>query len=129
MRPNDIGKINRTDVQERQNMKKVALAILFSVPLIAWAQARDAQVILKDSRVFSCDDPKGSNRKCLGDEARFPVSGELIVQVRNGVCEQHTYSMGGGDVYRSDDRLSQIQFPASIEREVRFQCDNRGNPI
>ncbi|MFM0265594.1 hypothetical protein [Paraburkholderia sediminicola] len=69
-------------------MKKVVLVVLFSLPVIAYAQARDAQVILKDSRVFSCDDPKGSNRKCIGGESRFPVSGELIVQVRNGVCGQ-----------------------------------------
>jgi hypothetical protein len=119
-------------------MKRVtlllALASIVTVaiaaePESANAQVTDAHVILNDTRVFSCDDPKGSDRKCVDGESRFPVSGELLVQVRKGVCEKHAYSMGGGDVYRSDDGLSQIQFPASIDREVSFKCNAQGSPI
>jgi hypothetical protein len=109
-------------------MKILALAILASLPVLACAQTSDAQLVLQDTRVFSCDDPNGGDAKCL-DQSRFPVKGEMVLRVGSGVCEKHTYSVAGGDVYRNGEGVSQIQFPASVDQTVSFHCDALGNPI
>lgn len=115
-----------------QLMKKLTLLlVLTGVVTAAMAEQssaiKDQAAIVKDTRVFSCGDTEASIRKCVAGETPWAVKGELTVRFSDNECERHTYSVGGGDVYQSEDGRSQIQFPAQIDRVMNFRCDAQGN--
>lgn len=122
-------------------MKKAALVMVLYVAMCAHAQSQPANgtekagsggggVVIKDTRVFSCkEEPNGNYRKCAPGEIPWPVGGVLTIRASSGVCEEHTYSIGAGDVYRSKDGTQQIQLPMPVERSVTFPCDAKGSAV
>lgn len=121
-------------------LKKAALVMVLSIAMYAHGQSQPGNgneamssgkggALIKDTRVFSCGDAKGSYRKCRDGELPWPVSGVLTIRASGGVCEQHTYGVGVGPVYQSKDGTQQIQLPVSADRLENFRCDEHGNAI
>lgn len=112
-------------------MRKIAV-LLALAGVVTSAVAADG-VVLKDTRVYSCNDPKGPGgfRKCEPDETPEPMGGEIITRPfaeDSGVCQSVTYSLDFR-LFKSDDGQSQVQLPETVEKTLMFKCDSTGKPL